>query len=102
MKINVNASCSACLKHLSVSWDENLSEGFRIYRSDFPGFPDFPAVDESKLGPGDDTWTDDSGNHCGEIYYIVAVYEDILTGAKEETDSAIDSWIPDEPCPPPP
>ncbi len=86
------------------NYDPDFKEdikGFRIYRSDFPGFPDFPAADESKLGPGDDTWTDDSGNHCGEIYYIVAVYEDIITGAKEETDSAIDSWIPDEPCPPP-
>lgn len=81
--------------------------GFRIYRVT-PGGERIRVEDERTLSIDmwDFQWIYYHDNsvvptdyHCG-VYYIVAVYENMLTGRREETNSAADSWSP-WPCPPP-
>jgi hypothetical protein len=91
---------------ITITWvyatqDEDDIIGFRIYRADMPPGTNFTRVaDEGDLNPGSEQWVDQVSPTCGKVYYVVALYFDIISGENKETDASTTSWG-SQPCPTP-
>jgi hypothetical protein len=82
---------------LAIQWDYNPTyqdsiTGFRLYRADTPSTTFRRVADESQLGKTVRSYADGVAPTCGRIYYMVAVYYDVVADAVKETAPSANSW----------
>jgi hypothetical protein len=82
---------------LAIAWDYNPTyqdsiTGFRLYRADTPSTTFRRVADESQLGKTVRAYSDGVAPTCGRIYYMVAVYYDVVSDAVKETAPSANSW----------
>jgi hypothetical protein len=82
---------------LAIQWDYNPTyqdsiTGFRLYRADTPSTTFRRVADESQLGKTVRAYADGVAPTCGRIYYMVAVYYDVVADAVKETAPSANSW----------
>ncbi|MBI5879550.1 MAG: FHA domain-containing protein [Chloroflexi bacterium] len=80
---------------LTVQWSYAGSAtilGFRLYRATVPSTAYSRIVDENSLKPTIFQFADPVLPACGRSYYVVAVYQDILTGDIKETARSVTTW----------
>ena len=86
----------------AVSWyyDQTATGkivGFRIYRGGVTPHAGFAPV-QTIQDPMSRTWVDPVSPTCGKVYYVVALYMDVLAGVQQETAASATSWYT-TPCP---
>ncbi len=82
---------------LNIRWEYNpifqdSITGFRVYRADTPGTTFRRVADESQLVKTERQFNDVVSPTCGRIYYVVAVYYDVVADAVKETAPSGNSW----------
>ncbi len=79
-----------------LSWSYRTTDragitGFRIYRANLATDGIFIAV-WTEYDPSATGWTDEEASPCDTAYYVVAVYDDIVTETEKETGASTTSW----------
>lgn len=109
---NVNGqTVSAGTTGITITWSypsstEIAVSGFRVYRANVHPSTDFVNVafwpmEPSSLAVVNYAWFDPLpvAELCNKAYYVVAVYQDIISGEERETDASTTSWY-SAPCSP--
>ncbi len=81
---------------ITIQWDyaianEDLIEGFRVYRGESSQTPDTFVQVSGLIGPAERSWEDPVNPNCGKGYYVVAVYRDI-DNTQKESDPSPNLW----------
>ncbi|MBN2393285.1 MAG: FHA domain-containing protein [Anaerolineae bacterium] len=77
---------------ITIEWDyaiadQDLIEGFRVYRGESSQTPDTFVQVSDLIDPAERSWEDPVNPNCGKGYYVVAVYRDIDNTQKESNPS---------------